>query len=224
MEFFSTIIDLFLHLDEHLRNITAQYGTWTYLLLFVVVFCETGLVVTPFLPGDSLLFAAGALAALGGLNVWWVIVLLIVAAILGDTVNYWIGNYIGPKAFSGNIRFLRKDYLDRTQAFYEKHGGKTIILARFVPIVRTFAPFVAGVGTMNYSRFIVFNVIGAVIWVLLFTLAGYFFGNLPFVEKNFTIVILVIIAISVAPIVFEYVRDRISNRKSAVSENEYTEA
>ncbi len=219
MDFFATLIDLFLHLDEHLRNITATYGTWTYLLLFVVVFCETGLVVTPFLPGDSLLFAAGALAALGGLNLWWLIILLIAAAILGDTVNYWIGNFIGPKAFSGNIRFLRKDYLDRTQAFYEKHGGKTIILARFVPIVRTFAPFVAGVGTMNYSRFIVFNVVGAVVWVLLFTLVGFFFGNLPFVEKNFSLVILVIIAISVAPIVFEYLRDRYGRREQTATEN-----
>jgi len=184
-----------------------------------VIFCETGLVVTPFLPGDSLLFAAGALAALGGLSLWWLVILLIVAAVLGDTVNYWIGHYIGPRAFSGNIRFLRKDYLDRTQAFYEKHGGKTIILARFVPIVRTFAPFVAGIGTMNYSRFIVFNVVGAVVWVLLFTLVGFFFGNLPFVEKNFSLVILVIIAISVAPIVFEYVRDRYSRREQAATEN-----
>ncbi|MCG3210196.1 MAG: Protein DedA [Anaerolineae bacterium] len=219
MEFISTLIDLFLHLDEHLRNVTAMYGTWTYLLLFVVIFCETGLVVTPFLPGDSLLFAAGALAALGGLSLWWLVILLIVAAVLGDTVNYWIGHYIGPRAFSGNIRFLRKDYLDRTQAFYEKHGGKTIILARFVPIVRTFAPFVAGIGTMDYSRFIVFNVVGAVVWVLLFTLVGFFFGNLPFVEKNFSLVILVIIAISVAPIVFEYVRDRYSRREQAATEN-----
>jgi membrane-associated protein len=179
-----------------------------------VVFCETGLVVTPFLPGDSLLFAAGAIAATGAMQVELLIVLLIVAAIVGDTVNYWIGNYIGPRAFSGNIRFLRKDYLDRTHAFYEKYGGKAIVLARFVPIVRTFAPFVAGVGTMNYSRFIFYNVLGAIIWVFIFVLAGYFFGNIPAVEDNFTLVILVIIGISVLPMIFEMVKARLSPAES----------
>src|SRR5262245_37894925 len=179
MEFLQSIIDLFLHLDEHLKTVVETYGFWVYLMLFLVIFCETGLVVTPFLPGDSLLFAAGAIAATGAMRVELLIVLLIIAATVGDTVNYWIGHYIGPRAFSGNIRFLRKDYLDRTHAFYEKYGGKAIVLARFVPIVRTFAPFVAGVGAMNYSRFIFYNFLGGIIWVVLFTLAGYFFGNIP---------------------------------------------
>ena len=165
------IIDFFLHLDTHLSQVIAQYGTGTHLILFLIVFCETGLVVTPFLPGDSLLFAAGTFAALGALDLWLVIVLLIAAAILGDTVNYWVGAYLGPRAFSGNVRFLRHEYLERTQAFYERHGGKTIIIARFVPIVRTFAPFVAGIGAMSYPRFIVYNVVGAVVWVMLFVLA-----------------------------------------------------
>lgn len=217
MEFLQYIIDLFLHLDEHLKTIVETYGFWIYLILFVVVFCETGLVVTPFLPGDSLLFAAGALAATGSMRVELLIVLLIVAAIAGDTVNYWIGNYIGPKAFSGNIRFLRKDYLDRTHAFYEKYGGKAIILARFVPIVRTFAPFVAGVGTMNYSNFIFYNVVGGIIWVVLFVLAGFFFGNIPAVEHNFTLVILVIIGISVLPMIFEVVKARLSPAEGKAS-------
>jgi membrane-associated protein len=214
MEFLQTIIDLFLHLDEHLKSLVEMYGFWVYLILFLVVFCETGLVVTPFLPGDSLLFAAGAIAATGAMRVELLIVLLIVAAIAGDTVNYWIGNYIGPRAFSGNIRFLRKDYLDRTHAFYEKHGGKAIILARFVPIIRTFAPFVAGVGTMNYSHFIFYNVVGGIVWVVLFTLAGFFFGNIPAVEHNFTLVILVIIGISVLPMIFEVVKARLSPAES----------
>jgi membrane-associated protein len=216
MEFLRTIIDLFLHLDEHLKTVVEMYGFWVYLILFVVIFCETGLVVTPFLPGDSLLFAAGAIAATGSMRVELLIVLLIVAAIAGDTVNYWIGHYIGPRAFSGNIRFLRKDYLDRTHAFYEKHGGKAIILARFVPIVRTFAPFVAGVGTMNYSHFIFYNVVGGIIWVVLFTLAGYFFGNIPAVQHNFTLVILAIIGISVLPMIFEVVKARLSPAESKV--------
>jgi membrane-associated protein len=203
-----TIIDFFLHLDQHLNQVISQYGGWTHLILFLVVFCETGLVITPFLPGDSLLFAAGTFAALGSLDLWLIIGLLVAAAILGDTVNYWIGAAIGPRAFSGNVRFLRKEYLDRTHAFYEKHGGKTIILARFVPIVRTFAPFVAGVGAMSYGRFITYNVVGAVIWVTLFVLAGYFFGNIPMVRENFTLVILAIIAISVLPVFYEAMRAR----------------
>jgi membrane-associated protein len=208
MDLLHRIVDLFLHLDQHLGQLIAQYGTWTHLILFLVVFCETGLVVTPFLPGDSLLFAAGTFAALGALDLWLIVVLLIVAAILGDTVNYWIGSYIGPRAFRGDMRFLRKEYLDRTHAFYEKHGGKTIILARFVPIIRTFAPFVAGVGAMTYGKFITYNVVGAVLWVGLFVPAGYFFGNIAVVRENFSLVILAIIAISIMPIAIEMLRTR----------------
>ena len=208
MDLLPRIIDLFLHLDQHLGQLISQYGTWTYLILSLIVFCETGLVVTPFLPGDSLLFAAGTFAALGALDLWLVVLLLTIAAIVGDTVNYWIGAYIGPRAFKGDIRFLRKEYLDRTHAFYEKHGGKTIIMARFVPIIRTFAPFVAGVGAMSYPKFIVYNVVGAVLWVGLFVFGGYFFGNISVVRENFTLVILAIIAISVLPIVVEALRAR----------------
>jgi len=208
MELLAYLIDLFLHLDKHLSEIIQNYGTWTYLLLFLIIFMETGLVVTPFLPGDSLLFAAGAFAGLGALDVGLLFFLLAFAAILGDTVNYWIGHYIGPRAFSGEIRFLKKEYMDRTHAFFEKHGGKTIILARFVPIVRTFAPFVAGIGAMTYGHFITYNVIGGVLWVALFTFGGYFFGNLPFVQDNFTFVVLAIILISVLPAVYEFVKER----------------
>jgi membrane-associated protein len=208
MDLLRSVIDLFLHLDQHLSGVIADYGVWTHLILFLIVFAETGLVVTPFLPGDSLLFAAGTFAALGSLDLGLVVVLLIAAAILGDTVNYWVGAWVGPRAFSGNVKFLRKDYLDRTHAFYEKHGGKTIILARFVPIIRTFAPFVAGVGAMRYPQFITYNIVGAVLWVGLFVPAGYFFGNIPAVRKNFTLVILAIIAISVLPMALEAVRAR----------------
>jgi membrane-associated protein len=208
MDFVRSVMDLFLHLDEHLNQIVTSYGVWTHLILFAIVFAETGLVVTPFLPGDSLLFAAGALAALGSLDLWLLVVLLIGAAILGDTVNYWVGAWIGPRAFSGNVKFLRKDHLDRTHAFYEKHGGKTIILARFVPIIRTFAPFVAGVGAMSYPQFIVYNVTGAILWVGLFVPLGYFFGNMPTVKENFSLVILAIIALSVMPIAVEAIRAR----------------
>ena len=208
MELLKQLADVFLHLDTHLSQVIADYGTWTYLILFAIIFCETGLVVTPFLPGDSLLFAAGTFAALGALDIRLLIPLLIVAAIIGDTINYWVGAYIGPRAFEGNLRFLRKEHLDRTRAFYERHGGKTIILARFVPIVRTFAPFVAGVGTMSYPRFITYNVVGAVLWVGLLVLAGFFFGNIPMVRENFTMVILAIIAISVMPMVIEALRTR----------------
>ena len=208
MDFVRSVMDLFLHLDKHLAEIIADYGVWTHLILFAIVFAETGLVVTPFLPGDSLLFAAGTFAALGSLDLWLLVVLLIGAAILGDTVNYWVGAWIGPRAFSGNVRFLRKDYLDRTHAFYEKHGGKTIIIARFVPIIRTFAPFVAGVGAMSYPKFITYNVVGAVLWVGLFVPAGYFFGNMDVVRNNFSLVILAIIAISLLPIAFEMIKAR----------------
>jgi len=204
MELISTLIDLFLHLDEHLANIIGQYGTWTYAILFGVVFMETGFVVTPFLPGDSLLFAAGTFASpvMGeALNVYLLVGLLIVAAILGDTVNYWIGHYVGERAYDS--RWVKKEYIERTHAFFEKHGGKTIFLARFVPIIRTFAPFVAGVGSMSYSYFISYNFIGAFVWVPLFTFAGYFFGNIPFVQKNFEFVISAIILISLIPVFYE---------------------
>jgi len=208
MDLFRSIIDLFLHLDDHLSQVISQYGVWTNLILFLIVFAETGLVVTPFLPGDSLLFAAGTFAALGALDLRVLLVILMIAAIAGDTVNYWVGAWVGPRAFSGRVRWLRKDYLDRTHAFYEKHGGKTIIIARFVPIIRTFAPFVAGVGAMNYGKFLLYNVVGAVLWVGMFVLGGYFFGNIPIVRENFTIVILAIIAISVMPVAYEALRAR----------------
>ena len=217
MELLQTLIDIFLHLDEHLGAVIQQYGVWTYALLFMVIFMETGFVVTPFLPGDSLLFAAGTFAspALGSvLNIWVLFVLLSVAAILGDTVNYWIGHTIGPRAFSGEVRFLKKEYLDRTHAFYEKHGGKTIILARFVPIVRTFAPFVAGVGSMTYRHFISYNVIGGILWVAIFLFGGYFFGSLPLVKENFSLVVIAIILMSVLPAVYEVVRARIETSRS----------
>jgi membrane-associated protein len=218
LEIIKYLIDLFLHLDEHLSVIIQNYGTWTYLLLFMIIFMETGFVVTPFLPGDSLLFAAGTFAspALGSaLNVWVLWGLLCLAAIAGDTINYWIGHYIGPRAFSGDIRFLKKEYLDRTHDFYEKHGGKTIVLARFVPIIRTFAPFVAGIGAMSYGRFITYNVLGGIAWVTIFTWGGYFFGTLPFVQENFTLVVLAIIFISVIPIIVEAVKERTRSAQKA---------
>jgi len=208
MDLISNLLDLFLHLDEHLSVVIQTYGTWTYLILFLIIFLETGIVITPFLPGDSLLFAAGTFAGMGALNIYVLLILLSAAAVLGDTVNYWIGHYIGPRAFSGEVRFLKKEYLDRTHEFYERHGGKTIILARFIPIIRTFAPFVAGVGAMSYGRFITYNVIGGIAWVLGFTLAGYFFGQVPFVQDNFTYVVVAIILISVMPAVIEVVRSR----------------
>lgn len=208
MEFLQQVLNVFLHLDEYLGQIIQQYGVWSYLILFLIIFCETGLVFTPFLPGDSLLFAAGAFAAMGWLELWILIPLLSIAAILGDTVNYWIGHWFGEKLFDGRIRFLKKEHLDRTHRFYEKYGGKTIILARFVPIVRTFAPFVAGIGAMNYQRFITYNVVGGILWVCIFTLLGYFFGTIPFVQENFEIVVLAIIFISVLPAVYEWFMQR----------------
>jgi len=213
MDQISEIINLFLHIDDYLSEIIKNYGAWTYALLFLIIFMETGLVVTPFLPGDSLLFAAGTFAGMGTLNVWLLIILLSAAAILGDTVNYWIGHFIGPRAFSGNIRFLKKEYLDRTHVFFEKHGGKTIILARFIPIIRTFAPFVAGVGAMSYGRFILYNIAGGIMWVTLFTLGGYYFGRLPFVQDNFTFVVLAIILISVLPAAYEFLKSRLESSK-----------
>jgi membrane-associated protein len=213
MELLKNAIDLFLHLDRHLQGIIQDYGVWTYLILGVVVFCETGLVVTPFLPGDSLLFAAGTFAALGDLNVHLLFGLLSLAAIAGDTVNYWIGAYIGPRAFSGKIRFLNQKHLQRTQEFYERHGGKTIIIARFVPIIRTFAPFVAGIGAMNYARFILYNVVGGIAWVAVFVYGGYLFGTRPIVRRNFALVIAAIIVISVLPMAFEFARAKWLQKK-----------
>jgi membrane-associated protein len=206
MEFVKSLIDLFLHLDEYLAQIISNYGTWTYGILFVVIFVETGLVVMPFLPGDSLLFAAGTFAALGSLNVLFLAGLLMAAAVLGDAVNYSIGYYLGERAY--NIKWIKKEYLEKTHAFFEKHGGKAIFLARFVPIVRTFAPFVAGIGKMSYSYFATYNIVGGIAWVTLFTFAGYFFGNIPFVRKNFEYVIIVIILISVLPMAYEWWKAR----------------
>ncbi|MFY9572092.1 MAG: DedA family protein [Blastocatellia bacterium] len=215
MEFISKLIDVFLHLDKHLNEIIGQYGAWTSLILFLIVFCETGLVVTPVLPGDSLLFAAGTFAALGSLNVFWLFVLLTLAAVLGDTVNYWIGHWVGPKIFHReNVRFLNKKHLERTHAFYERYGGKTIIIARFIPIVRTFAPFVAGIGSMTYWRFIAYNVIGGVAWVALCVFAGFFFGNLAIVKNNFSLAIIAIVLISVLPMLIEYLRHRTSRART----------
>lgn len=215
MEFLETIIDIFLHIDVHLDNIIRSYGVWTYALLFGTIFMETGFVVTPFLPGDSLLFAAGTFAALGSLNVWLLFLLLFGAAVLGDTVNYWIGHRLGASVFEKNYRFLKKEHLERTQAFYAKHGGKTIVIARFVPIVRTFAPFVAGVGTMAYGRFIVYNVFGAFLWTGLFLFLGYFFGNIPVVRHNFELVIPAIILLSVMPMVIEYFKARNGRQRAS---------
>ena len=189
MEWITSLIDLFLHLDQHLNVIIRDYGLWTYLIMFVIIFCETGLVVTPILPGDSLLFAAGTFAAMGALDPIWLVGLLSIAAVAGDTVNYWVGNLVGPKIFhQEKVRFFKKEYLIRTHEFYEKYGGKTIILARFIPIIRTFAPFVAGIGKMTYLHFISFNVIGGIAWIAIFIFGGYFFGNLPMVKRNFTLV------------------------------------
>ncbi len=201
-------IDLFLHLDVHLNAMIQSYGVWVYLILFIILFCETGLVVTPFLPGDSLLFAAGTFCASGSLDLTFIFVLLSVAAILGDAVNYSIGKYAGPQVLTGNNRFLKKEYLDRTHRFFERYGSKTIVIARFVPIVRTFAPFLAGVGKMSYRRFAIFNIVGALLWISICVLSGYFFGNLPIVKQNFTLVILMIIFISALPAVFELWRER----------------
>jgi len=203
MEFLKYPIDLVLHFDDHLLEFIGKYHNWTYLILFLIIFCETGLVVTPILPGDSLLFAAGAFAAVGKLNIGALFALLGVASVAGDAVNYAIGNYMGPKVLTRDGRFLKKKYLDRTHQFFERYGGKTIILARFVPIVRTFAPFLAGVGSMSYRQFAKYNIIGAVLWISLCLFAGYFFGRIEWVQKNFEVVLLAIIFISILPAVFE---------------------
>lgn len=209
MDVLTQLADIFLHVDKHLDMLIQTYGLWTYAILTLVVFCETGLVVTPFLPGDSLLFAAGAMAARGSLDVYVVALLVFVAAVVGDAVNYSIGKFIGPKVFEyKNSRIFKREYLEKTQHFYEKYGGKTIVIARFVPIIRTFAPFLAGVGEMKYSRFALYNVSGGFLWVLLFVFAGYLFSELPVVKNNFSLVVMMIILISVLPAVIEAIRAR----------------
>ncbi len=213
MSLIHAFVDFILHLDAHLVAITTQYGPLTYLILFLIIFAETGLVITPFLPGDSLLFAAGAIAALGSLNIVVLILVLIAAAILGDTVNYWIGHFFGQKLVDNPHIPINQKHIDQTQAFYNKHGGKAIVLARFVPIVRTFAPFVAGIGRMDYRQFILYNVIGGVIWAGLLTFAGYFFGNIPMVKENFEIVVIAIVAISVLPMIYEVAKEKLSKKK-----------
>ena len=215
MDLIYALIDFILHIDEHLVEIVNNYQTWTYLILFLIIFAETGLVVTPFLPGDSLLFAAGAIIAKPetDLNIMIMCGVLIVAGILGDMVNYHIGKYIGPKAFSGRYRLLKKEYLEKTESFYEKYGGKTIIYARFVPIIRTFAPFVAGVGSMSYGKFASYNVIGAIVWVSSFLFIGYFFGGLPVIKDNFTLVVFGIIILSVLPPLIEVIREKYKKRQ-----------
>jgi membrane-associated protein len=209
MELFTRFTDLFIHLGEHLNWVIQNYGVWTYLLLFLIIFCETGLVVTPILPGDSLLFATGTFAASGSLKAGWLFAILSVAAVAGDTVNYWIGYFVGPKVFhKEKVRFLNREYLDRTHRFYEKYGGKTIIIARFIPIVRTFAPFVAGIGKMTYRHFITYNISGGIAWIAAFVFGGFYFGNLLFVKKHFTLIIYLIIVISILPCVMEFLRQR----------------
>jgi membrane-associated protein len=217
MEYLLKAIDIIIHLDKYLQVIILEYGWWVYLILFLIIFCETGFVVTPFLPGDSLLFAAGAFAAIGQLKIIWLVFLLFLAAVLGDTVNYWIGHYIGDRVFDSHSRFIKKEYLERTQKFYEKHGGKTIFLARFIPIIRTFAPFVAGIGTMRYGRFLMFNVVGGFVWVIAFSLFGYYLGNLPFFRNKFSLIVIIIILISAVPIAYEILRSRFNNKSKTTA-------
>lgn len=216
MDIILQIVDFILHVDVYLNDIIARYGAWTLALLFLIIFLETGVVVTPFLPGDSLIFAAATFAARGSLNPWVMFVLLSIAAITGDTANYWIGHRVGARAYTGEVKWVKKEYMERTHAFFEKHGGKTIFLARFVPIIRTFAPFVAGVSQMTYGFFIRWNIIGGVVWVAIFTLLGYFFGNIPFVQQNFELVIIAIIVLSLIPAVVEGLKARKDFRKSKV--------
>jgi membrane-associated protein len=215
LQWINWFIDFVLHMDRHLPQMVNDFGIWAYLVLFVVIFIETGLVVTPFLPGDSLLFAAGAVSATTHLDPLPMYLLLALAAVLGDTANYWIGHSMGNKVFTSNSRWFKREYLERTHAFYEKHGGKTIFLARFIPIIRTFAPFVAGVGRMTYGHFLSYNVVGGLVWTGLFIGAGYFFGNLDFVRHNFSLVIIAIIVISLMPAVFEYFRERAKSKQPA---------
>ena len=215
MEFFSFIIDFILHIDQHLTELAAQYGVWIYGILFLIIFCETGLVVMPLLPGDSLLFAAGSIAAIGEMNIHLMVVLLIIAAILGDAVNFMIGKFFGEKLFANpNSKIFKQSHLQKTQQFYAKHGGKTIILARFIPIVRTFAPFVAGMGHMTYHHFLAYNVIGGVLWVTIFSYLGYFFGNLPIVKDNLSLVLIAIIVLSVLPGIVEIIRHKRAANKA----------
>lgn len=217
MDILLSVWDVVMHLDRHLATLVQEHGIWVYALLFAIVFCETGLVVTPFLPGDSLLFVAGAVWAISGMDAHWLALTFITAALCGDNVNYWIGRYLGPKVFKWeDSRFFNRKALDRTHAFYEKHGGKAIIIARFVPIVRTFVPFVAGIGRMTYAKFLAFSIGGALLWVLSLVYAGYFFGNLPIVKDNLSVVIFGIIGLSLMPLVFEYVRAR--RNKARVAE------
>ncbi|MBW8010396.1 MAG: DedA family protein [Chloroflexi bacterium] len=214
MELITDFIDFFIHLDEHLNAIIDTYGPWTYLILFLIIFAETGLVIAPILPGDSLLFAAATFAALGELNLIILYVGFMAAAIIGDSVNYAVGHYIGPRVFKEDMRFLKREYLDQTERFYEEYGGKAVILARYVPIIRTFVPFVAGVSSMTYDKFIFYNVVGGVMWVALFVTLGYFFGTIPAVEENFTLAIMVIIFVSLLPGIYEYVRARRRKKQS----------
>lgn len=217
MEIITSIISFILHIDKHLGEIIANYGTISYLILFIIVFAETGFVFTPFLPGDSLLFAAGAFAALGSFNIVIILLILWAAAFLGDTANYWIGHFFGQKIIDNpRIPFINQKHIDETQVFYKKHGGKTIFLARFVPIVRTFAPFVAGVGKMHYGEFLKFNMMGGLVWVFGFTLLGYFFGNIPFVKENFSLVVIVIILLSVTPMIYEFVKSKYGSAISKI--------
>lgn len=209
MELIKGLTDIVLHLDTNLNQFVGAYGALTYGFLFIIIFSETGLVITPFLPGDSLLFAAGAIASLGSLHIGVVLIVLLIAAVMGDTVNYWIGHFFGRKIVDNpNIKFINQEHIDKTEQFYKKYGGKTIILARFVPIVRTFAPFVAGVGTMDYKKFIVYNVIGGTLWVTLFTLLGFFFGNIPIIQRNFHYAVFAIIGLSIVPILYEYIEHK----------------
>jgi membrane-associated protein len=209
MEFIKEIIEIIIHIDRYLDLVIKSFGNWSYLLFFIIIFAETGLVITPFLPGDSLLFALGALGAIGSFNLLWLFITLVSAAIIGDSVNYSLGKLFGQKIIlKGNYRFFKKEHIEKTHKFYEKHGGKAIILARFIPIIRTFAPFVAGVGEMSYCKFFIYNVTGALLWVSIFLLGGYYFGNAPVIKENFFIVILVIIALSVAPVAIEFWRHR----------------
>ncbi|HPD34452.1 MAG TPA: DedA family protein [Candidatus Kapabacteria bacterium] len=210
MDFILQIIDFILHIDTHLQEIIANYGTATYIILFLLIFIETGLIITPFLPGDSLLFAAGAMAAIGSLNIWAIVIFLIIAAFLGDTSNFWIGHFFGEKILTHPKSPVKKKHIEKTHTFFNKYGNETIIIARFVPIVRTFAPFLAGIGKMHYGKFITYNIIGGVLWVLLASLAGYFFGNIPAVKENFSLVIFAIIFISILPMVFEAIKQKLA--------------
>jgi membrane-associated protein len=214
IELIGHLIDFILHIDIHLKDLCTDYGTWVYLILFIIIFCETGLVVAPLLPGDSLLFAVGSMAAIGALDLWLAVLLISGAAILGDTVNYSIGHFVGPKVFHDeHARFLNKEYLRRTHAFYEKHGGKTIVIARFLPIIRTFAPFVAGIGSMTYPRFLFYNIFGGVLWTLTFIFAGYWFGSIPFIKNHFSMVIMALVIIPGIPALVEFIRIQLDSRK-----------